>query len=77
VLPTFAIAAGEAGLAIDTDWLDGSSRTPLAPLGDDLFRVGEPEWTPERLRFDTIVGGRAQRAVLSGTPYYRAFTGVS
>ena len=76
-LPTFAIAAGDEGLAIDTDWLDGSRRTWLTPLGDDLFRVGEPEWTPERLRFDTIVGDRAQRAVLSGTPYYRAFTGVS
>ena len=73
-LPTFAVAAGEEGLAIDTDWLDGSRRTALTPLGGDVFRVGGPEWTPERLRFDTLVRGRAQRAVLSGTPYYRAFT---
>lgn len=31
----------------------------------------------ERLRFDTPVDGRAQRAVLSGTPYYGAFTGLA
>ena len=33
------------------------------------FRLGEPDWTPERLHFDTAVDGLAQRAVLSGTPY--------
>jgi hypothetical protein len=74
-LPTFAVAAGRDGLAIDTDWLDGSDRTALIPLGDGMFRVGPTEWSPERLRFDTVVHGRAQRAVLSGTPYYRAFAG--
>jgi CubicO group peptidase (beta-lactamase class C family) len=74
-LPTFAIAAGEGGLALDVDWLDGSYREPLAPLGDGLFRVGDADWSPERIRFDMEIGGRAQRAVLSGTPYYRAFTG--
>jgi hypothetical protein len=36
--------------------------------------VGQREWSPERLRFDTIIDGRAQRAVHSGTPYYRAPT---
>jgi hypothetical protein len=30
-------------------------------------------WSPERLLFDTEIDGRAQRAVYSGTPYYRAF----
>jgi hypothetical protein len=29
-----------------------------------------------RVRFDTVVGGAYQRAIHSGTPYYRAFTGV-
>ena len=57
-----------------TDWLDGSERFPLAPVGDGAFRVGEAEWSPERLRFDTVIDGVAQRALLSGTPYYRAFT---
>jgi hypothetical protein len=35
-------------------------------------RVGERDWSPERLRFDTIIDGRAQRAVDSGAPYYPA-----
>jgi CubicO group peptidase (beta-lactamase class C family) len=74
-LPTFLVAGREGDLVLGTDWTDGSARHALAPLGDDGFRVGEPEWTPERLRFDTVVDGAAQRAVLSGTPYYRAFTG--
>lgn len=70
--PTFAIAAREGGLVLGTDWME-SERLPLTPLGDAVFRVGEPKWSPERLRFDTQFDGRAQRATWSGTPYYRAF----
>ena len=57
-----------------TDWLDGSERFPLVPRGANAFRVGDADWSPERLVFDTVIGARAQRAVYSGTPYYRAFT---
>jgi CubicO group peptidase (beta-lactamase class C family) len=74
-LPTFLVAAREGDLVLGTDWTGGSERHALTPLGDGGFRVGEPDWTPERLRFDTVVDGLAQRAVLSGTPYYRTFTG--
>ena len=70
--PTFLVAARAGELVLGTDWLD-SERLPLAPLGDAVFRVGEPAWSPERLRFDTHRDGRAQRATLSGMPYYRAF----
>lgn len=56
-----------------TDWLEGSERFPLTPVQADAFRVGEPEWSPERLRFDTMLDGLTQRAVYSGTPYYRSF----
>ena len=73
-LPTFAVAARDGGLVLGTDWVDLSERLPLAPLAGGGFRVGEHDWSPERLAFDTVLGGRAQRAVLSGTPYYRAFT---
>lgn len=41
---------------------------PLVPRADGSFGVGE---TPERLRFDAVVGGRALRANLSGGDYYR------
>jgi D-alanyl-D-alanine carboxypeptidase len=43
----------------------------LEPLADGIFRVGEQAWSPERLRLDAIVGGRALRANLSGCDYYR------
>jgi CubicO group peptidase (beta-lactamase class C family) len=46
----------------------------LIPLGEGRFRVGEEEHSPERLRFDTLLDGRAIRANLSGCDYYRTFT---
>jgi hypothetical protein len=73
-LPTFLIAAAGGQLVMGTDWTYGSERQLLTPRGPGEFRVGEPAWSPERLRFDTKIDGRAQRAVLSGTSYYRAFT---
>jgi hypothetical protein len=46
----------------------------LHSLGDGLFRIGEDHRSPETLRFDTVVEGRALRADYSGCPYYRTFT---
>jgi hypothetical protein len=43
----------------------------LTPLDDGSFRVGEEEWSPERLRFDAVVADEALRANLSGCDYYR------
>jgi CubicO group peptidase (beta-lactamase class C family) len=74
-LPTFLVAARGGDLVLGFDWTDGSERVPLTPLRGGGFRVGEHDWTPERLHLDTVVDGLAQRAVLSGTPYYRTFTG--
>jgi CubicO group peptidase (beta-lactamase class C family) len=73
-LTTFLVAASEGALVLGIDWLNGSERLPLTALGDGSFRVGADEWSPERLGFDQILDGRAQRATYSGMPYYRAFT---
>lgn len=73
-LPTFSVAASETTLVMGSEWLQGSERIALAPIDAACFRVGDRDWSPERLRFDTVIDGRAQRAVYSGTPYYRAFT---
>jgi CubicO group peptidase (beta-lactamase class C family) len=54
--------------------LPGGWEEPLAPLGDGTFRIGAEDWSPERLRFDAVVDGRALRANRSGCDYYRAFT---
>jgi len=73
-LPTFVVAASNGSLVLGIDWLNGSERLRLTALGDGRFRVGANEWSPERLGFDQIFHGRAQRATYSGMPYYRAFT---
>ena len=48
--------------------------TPLEPLGQGHFRLGEEAYSPERVRFDTVVDGRALRMTLSGVPLYRKDT---
>jgi D-alanyl-D-alanine carboxypeptidase len=45
--------------------------TPLVPLGADLFRPGTDAWSPERLRFITVVGGKAQAISTPGGETYR------
>ena len=50
---------------------DGSE-TMMEPLGAALFK--EQGKSAERLRFDSIVDGKALRANLSGVDYYRVFT---
>jgi D-alanyl-D-alanine carboxypeptidase len=54
--------------------LPSGEETELVPLADGVFRVGTDERLPERLRFDTILDGRALRANLAGCDYYRTFT---
>jgi len=45
----------------------------MTRLRDGSFRIGD-EASPERVRFDDIVGGKAHHAVLSGGDFYRIFT---
>lgn len=52
---------------------DGSEEA-LTPIRRNEFRIGSKVWSPERLRFDTIIGREALRAIVSGQPYYRTFT---
>jgi CubicO group peptidase (beta-lactamase class C family) len=63
----FRIVQWESGLGLVYPW---GQEEPLHPLADHRFRVGA-EWSPERLRFDAFVDGRALRANLSGENYYR------
>jgi CubicO group peptidase (beta-lactamase class C family) len=55
-------------------WIGG---TPLVPLSPGLFRIGEEEHAPDRVRFETLTGGadsRALHAIFSGTEYLRVET---
>jgi CubicO group peptidase (beta-lactamase class C family) len=56
-------AQGEALFLDDT--------TPLTALPDGSFRAGDKDWSPERLRFDALLDGRPQRAILSGRDHER------
>ena len=53
---------------------DVSQDAPLERLPDGGFRLGSDERSPERLRFDTLIDGKAVRATLSGCALYRTFT---
>ena len=68
-LPGFRVEQRESGLTAALAWGDDK---PLTQLSETEFRVGEEEWSPERLRFDAFVGGKALRANLSGETYYRS-----
>ena len=47
-----------------------SGETVLLPIDDGVFRIGE-EVTPEVLRFEDVVAGRALQATWSGHPFFR------
>ena len=68
-LPGFRVEQRESGLTAALAW--GEDRM-LTQLGEAEFRVGDVGWSPERLRFDAFVDGRALRANLYGESYYRS-----
>ncbi|MBI1366633.1 MAG: serine hydrolase [Alphaproteobacteria bacterium] len=53
-------------------WLNNTDE--LVPLGNGEWRVGEKEWSPERIRFDGFIDGRPLRVMFSGAPYMRRFS---
>jgi CubicO group peptidase (beta-lactamase class C family) len=63
-LTNFRVVAKEGGLRWVCDHLS-DERTPLTPLAGDDFRVGERDWSPERLRFDHRRRGPASAPVRS------------
>ena len=62
----------ELWLCFTGEAIDGGGERRLDPLVDGSFRFGD-EWSPDRVRFDMVVDGRAQRATFDGAPYYRTF----
>jgi D-alanyl-D-alanine carboxypeptidase len=50
-------------------FVDGAM--PLTRLSDGSYRVGDKDWSPDRLRFDAAEAGRPHRAILSGVDYMR------
>ena len=50
-------------------WAEGT--TPLARIGNALFRFGEQAWIPDTAQFFYIVGGKAQLMKLNGADLWR------
>jgi D-alanyl-D-alanine carboxypeptidase len=70
-LTNFRVVLRKGALAL----IEPSGREePLVSLGGGHFRVGEDDRSPERIRFDTILDGRALRASYSCGEYYRTST---
>jgi len=72
--PVFRVFSRRGRLLMVAPWLYPSDELELAPLPDGRFRVGAADWLPDRLWFDTVIDGRAIRAVYNGAPFYRTFT---
>ena len=51
-------------------WL--GTETPLVAIGDNLWRVGQESWSPERASFADFVDGRPQTFIFSGEKFSEA-----
>jgi CubicO group peptidase (beta-lactamase class C family) len=50
-------------------WL--GTDTPMTSIGNNLWRVGEDSWSPERASFANFIDGRPQSLFLSGNEFLR------
>jgi CubicO group peptidase (beta-lactamase class C family) len=50
-------------------WL--GTEVPMVRIGDNLWRIGEEPWSPERGSFANFIDGRPQTFVFSGTKFVR------
>jgi D-alanyl-D-alanine carboxypeptidase len=46
-------------------------QSPLTPIGDNLWRVGQANWSPERAAFADFIDGRPQTLIFSGEKFLR------
>jgi CubicO group peptidase (beta-lactamase class C family) len=47
------------------------TETPMTKIGDNLWRVGEDSWSPERASFANFIDGRPQTFIFSGEKFLR------
>ena len=47
------------------------TETPMTKIGDNLWRVGQESWSPERASFANFIDGRPQTFVFSGEKFLR------
>lgn len=47
------------------------TETPMTSIGNNVWRVGEEKWSPERASFADEIGGRPQSFIFSGEKFLR------
>ena len=47
------------------------TETPMVKIGDNLWRVGQESWSPERASFANLIDGRPQTLIFSGEKFLR------
>ena len=47
------------------------TETPMTKIGDNLWRIGEDSWSPERASFANFIDGRPQTFIFSGEKFLR------
>jgi hypothetical protein len=67
------LRGGELWLSHLGEASDNGGEHRMTELEPGMFRVGE-EWSPDRVRLDTVIDGAAQRAVFDAAPYYRTLS---
>jgi hypothetical protein len=50
-------------------WL--GTEVPMAPIGENMWRVGDDSWSPERGSFANFIDGRPQTFIFSGEKFAR------
>jgi D-alanyl-D-alanine carboxypeptidase len=65
---------GSARVVLRNGRLWAGGDTPLVPLGSGLFRIGDEDHSPDRVRFGNVVNGRALVATFNGVDYRRIET---
>lgn len=71
--PTLRVGLRKGRLVLQ--WNDDASEAEevLVPLEDGSFHVGPDAWTPQWVRFEGLVDGRATRCLFNGGTWYRSF----
>jgi CubicO group peptidase (beta-lactamase class C family) len=67
------LRGGELWLSHLGEASDVAGEHRLTELEAGTFRVGEA-WSPDRVRFHTVIDGAAQRAVFDAAPYFRTLS---
>jgi D-alanyl-D-alanine carboxypeptidase len=69
-MPSFRVVVRD-GLLVFID--PSAGEEPMVSLPDGSFRIGEDPRSPERVRFDMVIDGKAFRACLPGGCLHRSF----